>query len=145
MQAKFAFIACDESDSGNTGSGHDDSLKAQPTAASGSSAPIGNVGKEKHPMTIGNVGSKEKRPVTFRPVTEMECRASAALSHCRIPSGTAAKRFVHNIARQIELRNEITDPQGMYLWQCVYRFRRQIGREIVERAILMCSAVGLMA
>lgn len=133
MQAKFAFIACDESDSGNTGSGHDDSLKAQPTAAFGSNA------------RIGNVGSKEKRPVTFRQVTEMERRASAALSHCRIPSGTAAKRFVHNIARQIELRNEITDPQGMYLWQCVYRFRRQIGREIVERAILMCSAVGLMA
>lgn len=133
MQAKFAFIVGGESDSGNVGLEHGDLLKAQPMAAFGSS------------VSIGSVGSKEKRPVVFRSVTEMERRASAALNHCRIPSGTAAKRFIHNIARQIETRNEITDPQGMYLWQCVYRFRRQIGREVVERAVLMCSAVGLVA
>lgn len=72
-------------------------------------------------------------PKTRTPCTELELRAIAAIAPgwvTYIP-GIGTKRF----ARQIQGVTELTERQRIYLWQIVWRFRRQIAdRELIREA-----------
>jgi hypothetical protein len=72
------------------------------------------------------------------PATPDDLRAIAAISPGRVTyvPGIPTKRF----ARQIQGAKELTESQRFYVWQIVWRFRRQIAdRELVARAKAILS------
>lgn len=75
----------------------------------------------------------KRRPLTKTPCTPDDLRAIEAISPSRVTycPGIGTKRF----AREIQGAKELTQSQRDYVWQIVYRFRRQIAdRALVKLA-----------
>lgn len=70
------------------------------------------------------------KPVTWRPMTDLEVRASRALRGCSYVPGTFPKRFARGLRMEEQL---ITDGQSRLLWDLAWTFRRQITDAEVSR------------
>lgn len=70
-------------------------------------------------------------------MTENQRRMAIALGACTFVPGIGTKRFALNMAEaaQREDSPELTEKQAAYLCQAVFRFRRQIEKDVVLLAL----------
>lgn len=63
----------------------------------------------------------------WRNMTEIEARGVAALQHVSMYVGCGAKRLRDSLVAQASKPVQlITDKQALYMWNTLYRFRRQV-------------------
>ena len=67
-------------------------------------------------------------------ITAGEARLISALAHCRIPAGTADRRFVDVMSEAIaaDAGLKLTSGQRAYIGRLAYRYRHQLPAELVE-------------
>lgn len=67
-------------------------------------------------------------------VTAGEARLISALAHCRIPAGTADRRFVDVVSEAVAADGgfKLTSGQRAYIGRLAYRYRHQLPPELVE-------------
>jgi len=72
-----------------------------------------------------------REKVAYREVTELEYQRALALSGCRFPPATFAKRFARELKHQVIAREEITDRQAACLERFCWTYRRQLPDQLV--------------
>ena len=67
-------------------------------------------------------------------ITAGEARLISALAHCRIPAGTADRRFVDVVSEAVAADSgfKLTTGQRAYIGRLAYRYRHQLPAELVE-------------
>jgi hypothetical protein len=67
-------------------------------------------------------------------ITAGEARLISALAHCRIPAGTADRRFVDVVSEAVAADGgfKLTSGQRAYIGRLAYRYRHQLPPEFVE-------------
>ena len=67
-------------------------------------------------------------------ITAGEARLISALAHCRIPAGTADRRFVDVVSEAVAADSgfKLTSGQRAYIGRLAYRYRHQLPAELVE-------------
>jgi len=67
-------------------------------------------------------------------ITAGEARLISALAHCRIPAGTADRRFVDVVSEAVAADGgfKLTSGQRAYIGRLAYRYRHQLPPELVE-------------
>ena len=67
-------------------------------------------------------------------ITAGEARLISALVHCRIPAGTADRRFVDVVSEAVaaDAGFKLTTGQRAYIGRLAYRYRHQLPPELVE-------------
>ena len=67
-------------------------------------------------------------------ITAGEARLISALAHCRIPAGTADRRFVDVVSEAVAADGafKLTSGQRAYIGRLAYRYRHQLPAELVE-------------
>jgi len=67
-------------------------------------------------------------------ITAGEARLISALAHCRIPAGTADRRFVDVVSEAVAADSgfKLTSGQRAYIGRLAYRYRHQLPPELVE-------------
>lgn len=84
----------------------------------------------------------EKEPPEYLPMTEAEKEACRALEKCTYFPSSFEKRFARSMANQVKQEiPQMTARQRNWLWQQVYRYRRQIkNRALISFALEMKKA-----
>jgi hypothetical protein len=70
-------------------------------------------------------------------ITAGEARLLSALTHCRIPAGTADRRFVDVLSGAIAADPgfKLTSGQRAYIGRLAYRYRHHLPPELVESTV----------
>jgi hypothetical protein len=89
------------------------------------------VGKKEEPRPCAPQPKRAKP--AWRLMTEIEQRAVRAISLAKVryPVASSAKRFARHLSAQLEDEGLITDAQANYLWNHIWRFRRQIDDRVL--------------
>lgn len=77
-----------------------------------------------------------KSTVQYRTMSPIEVKACQALAACTFLPGTPHKRFARDMGEQARAEQPlISEGQARWLWQLVYRYRRQISsRDLLAHA-----------
>lgn len=77
----------------------------------------------------------KKAPANFRPMTDIERVAAAALERVKFPPATSTKRFAQSLVAQAKAPHAtITDRQAEHLWRICWTYRRQLPTDVVRDA-----------
>ena len=85
-------------------------------------------------MPPGAIHSVSGASPLEKQITAGEARLISALAHCRIPAGTADRRFVDVLSGAIAADPgfKLTSGQRAYIGRLAYRYRHQLPPELVE-------------
>ena len=85
-------------------------------------------------MPAGAIHSVSGASPLEKQITAGEARLISALVHCRIPAGTADRRFVDVVSEAVaaDAGFKLTTGQRAYIGRLAYRYRHQLPAELVE-------------
>ena len=95
-------------------------------------------------MPPGAIHSVSGASPLEKQITAGEARLISALAHCRIPAGTADRRFVDVMSEAIaaDAGLKLTSGQRAYIGRLAYRYRHQLPPELVESTVNRRSDAG---